>query len=111
MPGYGASLTLDVADGVSLFETTLSGTSTSFVGSYFDQFSYYWNAIWYLAFALWLIWNLLGINGPDRPLYDRGQERLAKKHTLNKMKGKTIDLRKGNRRQYGGSSIDVKSMD
>jgi len=115
MPGYGASLTLDVADGVSLFETTLSGTSTSFAGTYFEQFSYYWNLIWYLAFGFWLLWNLLGLVGPDitnRPLYDRQQEALANRSTLNKMKSKTIDLRKGNRKQYGNSSsIGIKSMD
>lgn len=97
MPGYGTSLTLDVADGVSLFESTLSGTSTSFVGSYFEQFSFYWELLWYLAFALWLLWNLLGLAAPSE--YSMKQEerttRLNNKHTLRVGQSKgTLDLRK-----------------
>jgi len=97
MPGYGASLTLNVADGVSLFESTLSGTSTSFAGTYFEQFSFYWNLIWYLAFGFWLLWNLLGLVGPDvsNPTpYENRQSGLAKTKTLNLQPRGTLDLRK-----------------
>jgi len=56
MPAEGLSITLDVASGVSSTIAMIRQQTVSTIdGDPFDKFLEYWETIWYIIFALWVI--------------------------------------------------------
>jgi len=66
-PGENITMTLNVTEGITMFNNTLNASSTSYAGTYGEQLLYYWNWLWYILFGIWIIREVFKL-----PIYVEG---------------------------------------